>query len=101
MLLRLTGAARLHAYHGPILDALLAQAHGAARNQDPGVPDGVLLDAPEQARLWLAKGSRYAFGLTLLAADRQAAGTLCDQLVHGLRQVGRRRSGQGRAGRQF
>jgi hypothetical protein len=65
-------------------------AYGAVRNQDPGVPDGVLLDAPEQARLWLAKGSQFAFGLTLLAADRQAAGSLCDQWVDGLRQVGRR-----------
>lgn len=53
------------------------------------MPDGVLLDAPEQCRLHLARDDRYAFGLTLLAHSRREASERLDQLIDGLRKVGR------------
>jgi group II intron reverse transcriptase/maturase/CRISPR-associated endonuclease Cas1 len=89
IVLRITAPTRLHAHHAAILYALLAQAHAQASGVNPCVPDGVLLDAPEQARLWLAKDSEYAFGFTLLAGDSAEATRLFDSLVRGLRKLGR------------
>ncbi len=88
-LLRMSDIARMHAHHAAILYATLAQANGVAKKIEPSVPDGVLLDAPEQTRLWLAKDSSYAFGFTLLTSDPGEAGQNVDLLVQGLRKIGR------------
>lgn len=90
IVLRMTDTARMHAHHAAILYSLLSHAYGVARKSEPCIPDGVLLDAPEQARLWLAKDSPYAFGFTLLAAAPLEAGRLTDLLITGLRKAGRR-----------
>ncbi|ADB15819.1 CRISPR-associated protein Cas1 [Pirellula staleyi DSM 6068] len=89
VLLRIKTATRMHAHHAAILYALLCEAHAAAHQIDPCIPDGLLLDAPEQARLMLAAGSKYAFGFTLLAPTERQACTVVDHLVRGLRKVGR------------
>lgn len=90
LVVRMTAPARVHAHHAAVLYSLLARAHGVSRRAKPCIPDGVLLDAPEQARLWLANGSRYAFGYTLLSTSAGEAGRLTDLLVRGLRIIGRR-----------
>ncbi len=58
---------RLSSYQGAVVHALIAAASGRARGGDPAVPDGLMLDAPEQCRLQLQTGDRYAFGCTLIA----------------------------------
>jgi CRISPR-associated protein Cas1 len=87
--LRMKRGTRMHAHHAAILYALLSEAHGRAQQSDPCIPDGLLLDAPEQARLWLAEGSSYAFGFTLFDSHPLAASQQVDALVRGLRRIGR------------
>jgi len=84
----MTHPARLHAHHAAILYALLAEANGAGSGGITSIPDGVLLDAPEQSRLRLVKGDRYSFGFQVLAADQATAGACVSRLVEGLRKVG-------------
>jgi len=97
ILLRITKPTRLHAQHAPALYALLAAAYGAARDVTDVMPDGVLLEAPEQCRLHLAKNQSYAFGLTLLAHSPRQATERLDQIVDGLRKIGRQATSRGAA----
>lgn len=95
--LRITRPTRLHALHYPLLYATLAADWAVARNGPAAVPDGVLLDAPEQCRLDWERDARYACGLTILAADGVAAGERLDLLVAGLRKLGRKTTKRGLA----
>src|SRR4051812_32396296 len=63
---------RIHAFHAGTLYALVAAAASRGRQTPPGIPDGLLLDAPEQCRSVFEPGDRYAFGFTLLAHPDQA-----------------------------
>lgn len=54
-------------YHGAVLYALLAEVNGRASGDEPAIPDGLLLDAPEQLITRLDPEDAYAFGFTLLA----------------------------------
>ncbi len=92
--LRMTKPTRLHAQHAPILYALLSTAYGQARGTEPVMPDGVLLHAVEQCRLYLSKDAHYAFGLTILAHSPTDAATRLDAILLGLRTVGRRSPGK-------
>jgi CRISPR-associated endonuclease Cas1 len=89
-LLRLTKSTRMPAHHAAVLYALTSEAFGQADQRDPIMPDGVMLDAPEQCRTWLAKNDTYAFGLTILAGGVPDATSLADSIQRGLVQVGRR-----------
>lgn len=96
VVLHITGdTPRLHPCHGALLYALLAEAFGKATAEEPAMPDGLLLDAPEQARVALRTGDRYAFGFTLLAPDRGQAGQRLEYVVRGLRSVGRKATKRG------
>jgi CRISPR-associated protein Cas1 len=88
VLLRMTLDVRLHAHHGAAIYALLSAAYGRASGEPPAFPDGVMPDVVEQCRIRIGKGQRYAFGLTVLAAEREQAGQRLDQLWHGLQSVG-------------
>jgi len=89
-LLRLTKSTRMPAQHAAVLYALISEAFGQADQRDPIMPDGVMLDAPEQCRTWLAKEDTYAFGMTILAGGVPEATSLVDSIQRGLVQVGRR-----------
>ncbi|MBC7819071.1 MAG: CRISPR system precrRNA processing endoribonuclease RAMP protein Cas6, partial [Planctomycetaceae bacterium] len=86
--LRMTGAARLQGCHFAALYGLLAHAHGLATRQDASLPDGLWLDAPEQARTELSAGNEYAFGFTLLAPTGRDAARRVQSLVRGVSQCG-------------
>jgi hypothetical protein len=78
----------LPTYHGAVLYAMLAEANARASGEEPAIPDGLLLDAPEQLITSLEPNELYAFGFTLLAPSRQQAVQRCHQMVRGLRSVG-------------
>jgi CRISP-associated protein Cas1 len=86
--LKMTGPARLHAHHAAILYALVAESQAKGSDDQPGIPDGVLLDAPEQSRLSLAAGEQYTFGLQILATDDHEATQRLEPLLRGLKKVG-------------
>lgn len=69
-MIELDREARLHAHHAAIIHALFAAAWGAGNNIASVMPDGMLLEAPEQSRLRVAAGEPYAFGLTILDDDQ-------------------------------
>ena len=89
VLLRMTRRAKLHAHHAAALYALLCQANGVARRSTPSLPDGLLLDAPEQCRLDVHPGGEYAFGFTFLDESRATAARRLHRLMQGLRALGK------------
>ncbi len=88
-LLRLTGPARLHAHHAAALYALVSEAYGRATDSEPVLPDGLMIDAPEQCRIQLRRDERYAFGATLIAGSELEAQLRVQRLARGLESVGR------------
>lgn len=85
---------RMHAFHAGTLYALLAAAASRGRQTAPGIPDGLLLDAPEQCRAIFEPGDRYAFGFTLLAHPDQV-GALATDMIRGLKELGKKKIAQG------
>jgi CRISPR-associated protein Cas1 len=85
---------RMHAFHAGTLYALLAAAASRGRQAPPGIPDGLLLDAPEQCRSILEPTDRYAFGFTLLAHPDQASSLVTD-VVRGLKELGKKKEAKG------
>lgn len=94
LVLQATDKIFMHAFHAGNLYALLAAAQGKGTDGASGVPDGVLLDAPEQCRAQLDPEDSYAFGLTLLAVPDRAGPTLA-AIVRGLRLLGKAREAPG------
>ena len=90
IVLQAHAAVHLRVQHGPALYALLAAAWARGNQEEPAVPDGLLLNAPEQGRLLVRKGEPYAFGLTLLASSGEEATLRCCLLLKGLEQLGRK-----------
>jgi CRISPR-associated endonuclease Cas1 len=86
----MTAHGKLHAHHAAILYALLAEAQSKGGDHAPNVPDGVLLDAPEQSRIALFAGDQYTFGLQVLAGESHEAAACIEHLVKGLNEVGSR-----------
>lgn len=86
--LEATAPVKLHSFHGPAAYALLAAAHGRGRSTQPALPDGLMPDVPEQCRVRVDAGERYALGFTLLAPTPAAAGEVVRPLLDGLRAVG-------------
>ena len=89
VLLRMNRRTKLHAHHAAALYALLCQANGVAHRSTPALPDGLLLDAPEQCRLDLHPGGEYAFGFTFLDESPATASRRLHRLFQGLRAVGK------------
>ncbi len=78
----------IHPLQAPIVHAVLAEANGRGHRTEPAVPDGVLLDAPEQCRVSLQPGDFYAFGFTLLAGSQTEADHRVGALIRGLHSLG-------------
>lgn len=79
---------RLHAIHSPVIYALLCEANARGQQIKPAIPDGLLLDAPEQCRTELRPGDEYAFGFSLLASSPAYAAARIYALETGLRSIG-------------
>ncbi|MBM4023956.1 MAG: CRISPR-associated endonuclease Cas1 [Planctomycetes bacterium] len=88
IILKLTQAASLPSHHAGVLYAVLSSACGQSHPEGPVLPDGLMLDAPEQCRIRLEQGDLYAFGFTLIAPGLRQAGAIVWQAVRGLRQLG-------------
>jgi len=79
----------LHANQSGLIYALFAAAYGESTNRDDVIPDGLMLDAPEQGRVAVAPGDPFAFGFTLLADGPDDAAIVVRSVVEGLRHLGR------------
>ena len=91
-MLEMTGHARAYPHHAPMLYALIAAAYHAATGHESAIPDGVMLDAPEQARTELRPGEPYALGWTIVAPDGAAAARTTDALLNGLAALGSKKA---------
>lgn len=87
--LRVRRDVTLPAHHAALVCGLLKRACALGSTQEQSFPDGVLLDAPEQARLVLQKGETYRFGVTLVASSEAAARERLTRLIEGVRRLGR------------
>ncbi|HKM52426.1 MAG TPA: CRISPR-associated endonuclease Cas1 [Isosphaeraceae bacterium] len=86
--LEATAPVRLHAHHAAAVYALLAAAYGRGRDGSPGLPDGLMIDAPEQCRVRVNPGELYALGFSLLVAEPELAGAIVRDIVAGLNVLG-------------
>ncbi len=89
VLLRATGDMHLHPHQAGEIYALVARAWGEGRANEPAVPDGVMIEVPEQCRILVAPGERYAFGLTWLQAEGASLAPSVIALRRGLESVGK------------
>ena len=89
VVIQLTEFTKLHAHHAAVVHALIANAWGKVNDCDSVLPDGLLLDAPEQCRIQISAGQQYAFGFTLIDATRDQARSRISRLYDGIRSVGR------------
>lgn len=95
IVLRMTARARLHFHQAAEIYALLAHANGMASGMESALPDGLLLDVPEQGRLSVAAGNEYAFGFTWLAGSAQEAKGRFKRLIAALEEAGGTRGVRG------
>ncbi len=84
---------RMPAVPAPLVYALLCEAFGKGTGRHKGLPDNVMVIAPEQLRLHLDIGDTYAFGINVIAANEEEAGTLIRSLQTGLQRHGQERAG--------
>jgi hypothetical protein len=89
-LLRMTHDAVLPAHHGAVIYALVARANRGPEPDSEAIPDGLMIDAPEQCRDHLRTGELYAFGGTWIEPDCQALHRRVNRVTRGLRRVGGR-----------
>lgn len=79
----------LHPWQHAIVYALLCEANrGSEHEAALQIPDGLLLDAPEIARVRLQPGDRFAFGATLLYNDPTLASRTIHRIGRGLCRIG-------------
>lgn len=93
-LLRITRQLHLPACHGAVSYSLMARAFGVGATVEDGVPDGLLLDAPEQGRTRATHSQLYALGGTFLGPPEQATAR-CRQVADGLARLGAGKPGPG------
>jgi len=80
----------LPAHQGSVLYALIAEANrGADLRDSPALPDGFMLDAPEQCRVMVQAGEQFAFGGTLLEYGPREAGRRLEVIRAGLERLSR------------
>ena len=88
---------KLSAHQGPVVYALMAHAYGLARREEPFIPDGLMPDSPEQCRLRLEPGQRYALGYTSIHDEPEEAAQIARTMTDGLDKAGREKSQRGPA----
>lgn len=80
----------LNPHHSALVYATLASAYGIAAKCDSVLPEGVMVEAPEQGRVLVHADEQFAMGWTLIAAGDADARLRCTRLVDGLKQLGAR-----------
>ena len=81
---------QLNPHQAPLVYATLASAYGIGANCGSVLPDGVLVEAPEQGRVTVEADEPFAFGWTMLSVDHRDAQLRCSRIIAGLRQLGAR-----------
>jgi CRISP-associated protein Cas1 len=81
----------LHPHQAGLVYAVLAAAYGHSSGTEDVLPDGLMLDAPEQCRVRVDAGAPFAFGFTLLRDTPQDALATMRALVDGLEYLSRNR----------
>ncbi len=84
-------AVELHPHHAGLFYALLAAAYGQSKGCDDLLPDGLMLDAPEQCRVSVEAGEPLAFGFTLVRETPAESLATIRMLVGGLHHLGANR----------
>lgn len=77
--------------HAGVLYALASAAWGKAARSASAMPEGFMLDAPEQGRRFLMAGQCYALGFAVLDRDGGAAAQRLAALIQGLSSLGAQR----------
>ena len=80
----------LHPHHAALVYATLANAYGIAAKCDSVLPEGAMVETPEQGRIIVHSDEQFALGWTLIAAARADARLRCNRLIDGLKQLGAR-----------
>ncbi len=88
VVLKIRKSVSLHAFHAPVVYAVLCEANGRGFEIKPAIPDGMMLDAPEQCRTELREGDEYAFGFSLLAGSEQEGNSRISAVISGLHSLG-------------
>ncbi len=98
VLLRATRRISLRPFQGGQLYGFLCEAFALGCKTRPGIPDGVMLDAPELSKTRVEAGELYAFGLTFVGFDVGSASLLAQQVVRGMRKLSEAQRGPVLAG---
>ncbi len=97
--LRLKAPRRIAPHQAALVYALLCNAYGTRNDTKPGMPDGILLDAPDQGLRHLGPDSPLTIGLTTACPSIIHAHQTLEHLVEGLRMIGRRPTPDQRLGK--
>ncbi len=101
IVLKMRKPALLHPFHAPTIYALLCEANARGFNIKPAIPDGLMLDAPEQCRTDLRSGDEYAFGFALLTGSEQEANARVSAVISWSAFCRRKRAQSFKAGWKF
>ncbi len=69
--------------------AMLCDASARATGREPAMPDGVFLNAPDQAVCWVGPSFGLTLGLTILSPTETEGRQLAIALIDGLRTLGK------------
>lgn len=88
VVLKIRKSVSLHAFHAPVVYAVLCEANGRGFDIKAAIPDGMMLNTPEQCRTELREGDEYAFGFSLLAGSEQEGNSRISAIISGLHSHG-------------
>lgn len=100
LLIRPKNISRIAPQHSAMFYAILCDARAAANNSPPAMPDGVLLHAPDQAVTCISPARPISMGLSFLIGNGINPAQRLNQVIDGLRTLGRDKSKRGSI-RQF
>ncbi len=89
LLLRPKRAARIPPHHAALFYAMLCDANACRTGEEPAMPDGVLLDAPDQAIIYATPDHPISMGMTILVPSDTNPQPKLNGIIDGLRSLGR------------
>ncbi|TWU07975.1 reverse transcriptase/maturase family protein [Stieleria varia] len=81
---------RVAPHHAALVYALLCNAYAAKHHCEPAMPDGILLNAPDQGVRHLGPDCPLTIGLTAISPTIGQGHQTLQDLIDGLRAIGRR-----------
>ncbi len=101
LLIRPKKTSRLAPHHAALFYAMLCDANGIAQSIPPVIPDGLLLAAPDQGSIYASADRPISMGLTFLIEKEGNSETRLNQMIAGLRSLGRNPKSNGQSIREF